>query len=95
MMRWFFVLLIPFVFWASAKTPCIISDFYRLSWINDPTLRHIELSQWLEVNGDLCSSRDLTGIWNNLALWAGTADSGELRAKVLYFYARAVEREGK
>ena len=93
MMRWFFVLLIPLVFWASAKTPCIISDFYRLSWINDPTLRHIELSRWLTVNGDSCSSRDLVAIWNNLALWAGTADSGELRGKVLYYYARAVERE--
>jgi len=94
-MRWFFVLLISLVFWASAKTPCIISDFYRLSWINDPTLRHIELSRWLETNGDLCSAYQLVGIWNNLALWAGTADSGELRGKVLFYYARAVEREKK
>jgi len=28
-------------------------------------------------------------------MWAGTADSGELRSKVLYYYARAVEREKK
>jgi hypothetical protein len=95
MMRWFFVLLISLVFWASAKTPCIISDFYGLSWIHDPTLRHIELSRWLTTNGDSCSSEQLVGIWNNLALWAGVADSAELRAKILYYYARAVEREKK
>ena len=95
MMRWFFVLLILLVFWASAKTPCIISDFYGLSWIHDPTLRHIELSRWLTTNGDSCNSDQLVGIWNNLALWAGVADSAELRAKILYYYARAVEREKK
>ena len=95
MMRWFFVLLIPLVFWASAKTPCIISDFYGLSWIGEPTLRHMELSRWLTTNGDSCSSDQLLVIWNNLAMWAGVADSAELRAKLLYYYARAREREGK
>ena len=95
MMRWFFVPLISLVFWASAKTPCIISDFYGLSWIHEPTLRHIELSRWLTTNGDSCSSEQLVDIWNNLALWAGVADSAELRGKILYYYARAVEREQK
>ena len=94
-MRWLFALLIGWVFWASAKTPCIISDFYRLSWIGEPTLRHMELSRWLTTNGDSCSSQDLVGIWNSLAMWAGVADSAELRGKVLYYYARAREREGK
>jgi len=28
-------------------------------------------------------------------MWAGTADSSEVRAKVLHFYARAAERERK
>ena len=94
-MRWLFALLIGWVFWASAMTPCIISDFYRLSWIGEPTLRHMELSRWLTTNGDSCSSQDLVGIWNSLAMWAGVADSAELRGKVLYYYARAREREGK
>jgi hypothetical protein len=53
------------------------------------------LSEWLTINGNGCSSEKLVGIWNNLALWAGAADSAELRSKVLYFYARAVEREKK
>jgi hypothetical protein len=94
-MRWFFALLIGWMFWANAKTPCIVTDFYALSWIHEPTLRHMELSRWLTTNGDNCSSEQLVGIWNNLALWAGVADSAELRAKILYHYARAVEREKK
>jgi hypothetical protein len=53
------------------------------------------LSEWLTTNGDNCSSEQLVGIWNNLAVWAGVADSAELRQKVLYYYARAVEREKK
>ena len=94
-MRWFWLLLLGVVFWTQAKAPCIVSDFYRLSWISEPTLRHLELSRWLTTNGDNCSSEQLVGIWNNLAMWAGVADSAELRAKVLYYYARAVEREKK
>lgn len=94
-MRWFWLSLLGVVFWTQAKAPCIISDFYGLSWIHEPTLRHMELSRWLTTNGDNCSSEQLVGIWNNLALWAGVADSAELRAKVLYYYARAMEREKK
>ena len=94
-MRWLWLLLIGWMFWASAKSPCIVSDFYGLSWISEPTMRHIELSRWLTTNGDNCSSEQLVAIWNNLAMWAGVADSAELRAKVLYYYARAMEREKK
>jgi hypothetical protein len=91
--RW--LLLIPFVLLVNAKSPCIVSDFYGLSWISEPTLRHMELSRWLTTNGDNCSSEQLVSLWNNLAMWAGVADSAELRSKVLYYYARAMEREKK
>jgi len=94
-MKWFWLLLICLVFWASAKSPCIVSDFYGLSWLGDPSLRHVELSRWLTTNGDNCSTDQLLVIWNNLPMWAGVADSSELRGKVLYFYARAAEREKK
>ena len=94
-MKWFWLLLIGLVFWASAKSPCIVSDFYGLSWLGDPSLRHVELSRWLTTNGDNCSTDQLLAIWNNLPMWAGVADSAELRGKVLYFYARAAEREKK
>jgi hypothetical protein len=55
----------------------------------------MELSRWLTTNGDNCSSDQLVSLWNNLAMWAGVADSAELRGKVLYYYARAMEREKK
>ena len=53
------------------------------------------MSIWLTRNGDTCSADQLVGIWNKLAEWAGVADSQELRGKVLYYYARAREREDK
>jgi hypothetical protein len=58
-------------------------------------MRHMQLSRWLTTNGDNCSSEQLVLIWNRLAEWAGVADSAELRGKVLYYYARAMEREKK
>jgi hypothetical protein len=58
-------------------------------------MRHMELSRWITTNGDSCTSEQLVALWNNLAMWAGVADSAEMRAKVLYYYARAREREKK
>ena len=74
---------------------CLLSDFYGLSWIGEPTLRHMELSRWITTNGDSCTSEQLVALWNNLAMWAGVADSAEMRGKILYYYARAREREKK
>jgi hypothetical protein len=34
-------------------------------------------------------------IWNNLSEWAGSADSAELRHKVIIAYKSALEREKK
>ena len=94
-MRWIVLILLLSLAGAASKPPCLVTDFYGLSWINDPTMRHMELSRWLTTNGDSCSPDQLLVIWNNLAMWAGVADSAELRAKLLYYYARAREREGK
>jgi hypothetical protein len=93
--KWLIVLILFLVFFVSAKAPCTVTDFYALSWLGNPLERHQRLSEWLTKNGDNCSSEQLAGIWNNLAAWAGTADSGELRSKVLFYYAKAVEREKK
>lgn len=95
MTKWFAVLLISLVFWATAQTKCLVSDFYGLSFLHNPSERHQRLSEWLTTNGDSCSSEQLVGIWNNLALWAGVADSGEIRQKILFYYAKAIEREKK
>ena len=37
----------------------------------------------------------MTVIWNNLAEWAGSADSAELRHKVVIAYKDALKRENK
>jgi hypothetical protein len=94
-MRPLIFLLLLLLSGATAKESCFVSDFYGLSWLGNPTDRHKSLSEWLTTNGNACTSEQLVGIWNNLALWGGVADSVELRSKVLYFYARAVEREKK
>lgn len=94
-MKWFFVGLLTACLLAASQQRCVVADFYGLSWLGNPSERHQRLSEWLTTNGDSCSTDQLLAIWNNLALWAGVADSGELRAKVLYYFARAAEREKK
>jgi hypothetical protein len=94
-MRWFLVGLMAACVFAMAQQRCVVADFYGLSWLGNPSERHLRLSEWLTTNGDSCTSDQLLAIWNNLAMWAGAADSSELRGKILYFYARAVEREKK
>jgi hypothetical protein len=94
-MKWFFVGLLTACLLAASQQRCVVADFYGLSWLGNPSERHQRLSEWLTTNGNSCSTDELLAIWNNLAMWAGTADSGELRAKVLFYYARAAEREKK
>lgn len=94
-MRWLLLPLLLLLAGATANEKCVLRDYYALSWINDPTLRHMELSRWLTTNGDSCSSEQLSFLWNRLAEWSGVADSAELRGKVLYYYARARAREDK
>ena len=50
---------------------------------------------WLTNNARFCRSQDFVVIWNNLSEWAGTADSSEIRAKVIHGYKDALEREKK
>jgi hypothetical protein len=94
-MKWLFVGLLTICLLAASQQKCVVADFYGLSWLGNPTDRHHRLLQWLTTNGDSCTTDQLIAIWNNLAMWAGTADSSELRVKILYFHARAAERERK
>jgi len=95
-MRWAVLLLFSIGLLVSAQPKqCVLMDFYGLSWINEPTMRHMELSRWLTTNGDNCNSEQLLILWNKLAEWAGVADSAELRGKIHYYYSRAREREDK
>lgn len=96
-MKWvaILLLLVCLLVPAQENKRCIVSDFYGVSWLGDPGLRHAQLSMWLTTNGNNCNTEQLLVIWNNLAMWAGAADSAELRGKILYYYARASEREKK
>jgi hypothetical protein len=50
---------------------------------------------WLDRNAGHCKSTEYMVIWNNLAEWAGSADSTWLRNKVVHGYKDALEREKK
>ncbi len=95
-MRWLILLLLFGLVGAVAKNGCYVREFYSIAWtIHNPSERHQQMSMWLTNNVRFCRSRDLTVIWNNLSEWAGTADSAELRGKVVHGYKDALEREKK
>lgn len=96
-MKWIISALILFVTVASSQTiRCSTVEFYGLSMtIFNPSERHISLNRWLDFNGAKCSTKELIIIWNNMAEWAGTADSAQLRARIIFFYEQAFERENK
>jgi len=71
-----------------------VREFYSIAWgIHDPTERHRLMVEWLTKHQQLCKSTDFKVIWNNLAEWAGSADSHHLRALVVHGYKEALERE--
>jgi hypothetical protein len=53
------------------------------------------MAAWLTKHQQLCKSSDFKVIWNNLAEWAGNADSHHLRGLVVLGYKDALEREKK
>ena len=95
-MRWLILLLLFGLVGAVAKNGCHVREFYSIAWtIHNPSERHQQMLMWLTNNVRFCRSQDLTVIWNNLSEWAGTADSAELRGKVVHGYKDALEREKK
>ena len=95
-MRWLILLLLLGLVGAVAKSGCYVREFWSIAWtIHNPSERHQQMSMWLTNNVQFCRSQDLTVIWNNLSEWAGTADSAELRTKVIQGYKNALEREKK
>ena len=95
-MRWLLLLMLLGLVGAVAKNGCHVREFWSIAWtIHNPSERHQQMSMWLTNNVRYCRSQDLTVIWNNLAEWAGTADSAELRTKVIHGYKDALEREKK
>ena len=94
--RWIAALVLVLALHSAAKDLCSVREFYNIAFrVHDPSLRHQQMSMWLSNNANFCTTQDLTGIWNNLASWAGTADSSEIRSKIIEGYRNAEIREKK
>jgi len=95
-MRWLLLLLLLALVGAVAKNGCHVREFYGIGYtIHNPSERHQQMIAWLKNNAPHCGSADYVILWNNLAGWAGTADSAETRALIIYGYQEALKREKK
>jgi len=93
-MRWLILLLLFGLVSAVAKNGCHVREFYGIGYsVHDPSMRHKEMVAWLERNAQYCKASDYVVIWNNLAEWAGVADSTQIRGLVIHGYKEAQERE--
>lgn len=95
-MRWLILLSVLGLIGAVAKDKCRVHEFSGIAFtIHEPSLRHQQMSMWLSNNAAFCTTQDFIVIWNNLASWAGTADSSEIRSKIIEGYRNAEIREKK
>jgi hypothetical protein len=95
-MKWVVAALLIVSLLVSAEDRCSVREFYGIAYtIHNPSERHQQMSIWLTNHENICSSKDMVVIWNNLSEWAGAADGAELRHKVIRAYKRALEREKK
>jgi len=95
-MRWLILIMVLALVGAVAKDGCHVRELYGIGYtVHDPTERHKQMSDWLTRNAAHCRSQDYVVMWNNLAMWAGTSDSTELRGKVIHGYKDALDREKK
>ena len=94
--RWLICIVLILSLHSTGKDLCSVREFYGIAYtIHNPSERHQQMSAWLTNHQYLCKSTDMVVIWNNLSEWAGSADSAELRHKVIVAYKNAIEREKK
>ena len=87
-MRWVVIALLAACLLVSADNGCNVFEFQKIGYtLHDPTERHARLIKWLAEQGLRCSKEQLVTIWNSLPDWAGTADSAELRQRVVDLYS--------
>jgi hypothetical protein len=88
-MKWLLVIIFTAALLVSAQTKCNVGEFYLLATtLHDPYERHKKLMQWLNIQGSKCSKENLIVIWNNLAMWAGTADNEIIRSEIIYLFEK-------
>jgi hypothetical protein len=94
--RFWIIAMVLALVGAVAKDGCFVRELYGIGYTeHNPTERHRQMSDWLTRNAQHCKAQDYLVIWNNLAEWAGTADSTELRGKVIQGFQDAERREKK
>jgi hypothetical protein len=95
-MRWLILIMVLALAGAVAKDGCHVRELYGIGYtVHDPTERHKLMLDWLTRNAKQCKAVDYLAIWNGLAEWAGTADTAELRGKVMQGYEQAIDQEKK
>jgi len=95
-MRWILLAILLLTLASSAEDKCSVREFYSIAYkVHNPSERHMQMSVWLNNHTNLCSSKNMVVIWNNLSEWGGSADSAELRHLVVRAYKNALEREKK
>ena len=95
-MRWLIALVLVLALQSTGQDLCSVREFYIIAYtIHNPSERHQQMVVWLTKHQTLCKSTDFVVIWNNLSEWGGSADSAELRHKVVQGYKSALEREKK
>ena len=90
-MRWLIpLILLSFVYGATVKRECSISDFVNIAYSNHDTKeRHDRIIEWLDESGQVCTKEQLERIYANLAQILGTVDSVKIRTKIEQLYERA------
>lgn len=89
-MKWLWIVICTAALIVSAQTKCNVSEFYLLAnSLHDPNERNKQIIQWLKAEGSKCSKENLIVIWNNLPLWAGTADNEIIRAQIIYLFEKS------
>jgi len=89
--RWLVpIVLLSFVYGATIKRECSISDFVNIAYsTHDTKERHDRIVEWLDDSGQVCTKEQLATIYNNLAQAVGTADTIAIRTKIEKLYERA------
>ena len=90
-MRWLIpFILLSFVYGATVKRECSVSDFVNIAYSNHDTKeRHDRIIEWLDESGQVCNKEQLERIYANLAQVLGVADTVKIRAKIEKLYERA------
>jgi hypothetical protein len=90
-MRGFVIFLIAaFVYGATVKRECSVSEFVNLMYsTNDPKERANKAWEWLDESGPVCTKEKLTLIYSNLATIMGSSDSMKIRARIEQLHERA------